>query len=57
MAGSKFERMVRSLPSLYKTEAGSLLGNLLQSLAISDEDVTVQIQNTRDQIVLEIATL
>ena len=50
MAGSKFERMVRSLPSLYKTEAGSLLGNLLQSLAISDEDVTVQIQNTRDQM-------
>jgi hypothetical protein len=52
---TKFERMVKSLPSFYRAEVSIMLGGLLKSWGISDDEVEVQIQNTKDQLFVKTA--
>jgi hypothetical protein len=50
MADSKFKRMIKTLPSFYKAEIATVIGGLLKSWAISDDNIEIQIKNTKDQI-------
>ncbi len=50
MPEDKFSRMVRSLPSFYQAEVNKMIRGLLLSWGLSDDEVTLQIKNTKDQI-------
>lgn len=50
MAKNAFDRMVRSLPALYRAEVNTMLRGLLQSWSFQDDDVCVQLKNTKDQL-------
>ncbi len=52
---SKFQRMVRTLPSLYKPETNTILGGILKAWAQEDDTITVEIQNTKQQLFTETA--
>jgi hypothetical protein len=47
---NKFKRMVKALPSLYRAETNTMISGLLQAWAMGDDDIEVEIKNTRDQI-------
>lgn len=47
--------MARTLPSYYKAEANTMIRGLLQSWAISDDEIEVQIQETKNSIFQETA--
>jgi len=46
----KFKRMVRALPSFYAPEVNTMIRGLLKTWGLSDDEVTLQIGNTKDQI-------
>ncbi len=52
---SKFDRLVKSLPSLYQAETNTNIRGLLQAWGISDDNVELEIQNTKDQLYLATA--
>lgn len=47
---NKFERMLRALPSFYRAEVNTVIRGLLQSWAVGDDEINIQIQNTKDQL-------
>jgi len=49
----KFQRMARSLPSFYKAESNVMIRGLLKAWGLSDDEIVVQIQNTKDQLFVE----
>lgn len=55
MASDKFTRMVNNMPSLYKAETNTMIRGLLKAWAVGDDEVDVQISNTKDQIFVKTA--
>lgn len=51
----KFTRMVRSLPAFYRAETNTMIRGLLQAWGLSDDEIEVQISNTKDQIFVSTA--
>ena len=49
----KFQRMARSLPSLYKAESNMMIRALLKSWGLSDDQITLQIEETKNQIFVD----
>ena len=45
--------MVRSLPSFYKAEVNTMIRGLLQAWSLGDDEVEVQIRETKDQLFVE----
>lgn len=52
---NKFQRMVRSLPSLYQAETNVMVGGLLKAWGLSDDNISVQLKNTKDQLFVSTA--
>lgn len=52
---TKFERMVKSIPSLFKPETNTYIRGLLQAWGLGDDNITIQIQNTKEQLFVETA--
>ena len=52
----KFSRMARTLPSLYKAETNTMIRGLLKSWGVSDDAVTVNITETKNQIFINKAS-
>lgn len=52
----KFTRMTRSLPALYKAELNTVIRGLLKAWAVGDDEIEVQIENTKDQLFVEQAS-
>lgn len=50
MADQKFDRFVRTLPSVYKPEVNPLLRALLQAWGMSHDEMVLQIANAKDQL-------
>lgn len=46
----KFTRMAKTLPAMYKAETNTMVRALLKAWAVSDDEIEVQISNTKDQI-------
>ena len=46
----KFTRLTRSLPSLYKPETNLMIRGLLKAWGLSDDQIEIQIKNTKDQL-------
>lgn len=55
MATDKFTRMARSLPALYKAETNTMIRGLLKAWGLSDDEIEVQIGNTKDQLFVSTA--
>ena len=47
---NKFKRLVKSIPSLYRPEVNTMIGGLLKAWGISDDNITVQLKEAKDQI-------
>lgn len=52
----KLTRMIKNLPSFYAPEVNTNLRGLLSSWGLSDDDITVQLQNTKDQLFVKRAS-
>jgi len=52
---SKFDRFVATLPSLYRVQVNTMIGGLLKAWGASDDEIEVQIQNTKEQLFVETA--
>ena len=50
MADEKFKRLVKSMPGLYRPEVNTMIGGLLKAWGLSDDDVVVQLKETKKQI-------
>ena len=50
MADEKFKRLVKSIPGLYRPEVNTMIGGLLKAWGLSDDDVVVQLKETKKQI-------
>lgn len=50
MAVDKFTRMARTLPAMYKAETNTMIRGLLKAWGVSDDEIEIQIRNTKDQI-------
>lgn len=50
MANDKFKRLVKSMPGLYRPEVNTMIGGLLKAWGLSDDDVVVQLKETKKQI-------
>lgn len=50
MSNSKFDRMVKTLPSLYKPTVNTYIRGLLKAWALGDDDATTQISNAKSQL-------
>lgn len=50
MAADKFTRMARSIPNLYKPETNTYIRGLLKAWGLLDDQITVEIQNTKEQL-------
>jgi len=46
----KFTRMTKTLPSMYRAEVNTFVRGLLKAWGVSDDEVTVQIFNAKDQL-------
>lgn len=46
----KFTRMARSLPALYKAETNTMVRGLLKAWGLNDDEIEIQITNTKAQI-------
>jgi hypothetical protein len=55
MSDDKFQRMSKSIPSLYKPETNTYIRGLLKSWGLLDDQITVEIQNTKEQLFVETA--
>lgn len=53
MALNKFQRMARTLPSLYRPEVNIMIGGLLKAWGIVDDEIEVQIQEAKNSIFVE----
>ncbi len=51
----KFSRMLKNLPSFYRAEANTVVRGLLKSWGLSDDQIEVQLKNTKDQLFVETA--
>ena len=47
---SKFDRMIKTLPSFYKAEINTYLRGLLKAWAISDDNINIQITEAKNQL-------
>lgn len=47
---TKFERMLRTIPGFYRAEVNTILGGILKAFGVSDDDIMVQLKNTKDQL-------
>ena len=52
---TKFERMIKALPGFYRPEINTMLRGLLRAWGLSDDEVEVQIQNTKEQLFVKTA--
>lgn len=52
----KFERMLKTIPGFYRAEVATMIGGLLKSWAISDDEIEVQLKNTKDQLFVKRAS-
>lgn len=50
MADDKFKRMVKALPSFYDPENNTMLRGLLKSWGLEDDQINIQLQNTKSQL-------
>jgi hypothetical protein len=50
---SKFERMARTLPGFYKAETNTMIRGLLQAWGLSDDEIDIQIKNTKSQLFVD----
>jgi len=50
MANDKFKRLVRSMPGLYRPEVNTMIGGLLKAWGLSDDDIVVQLKETKKQL-------
>jgi hypothetical protein len=50
MADEKFKRLVKSMPGLYRPEVNTMIGGLLKAWGLSDDDIVVQLKETKKQI-------
>lgn len=50
MANDKFKRLVKSMPGLYRPEVNTMIGGLLKAWGLSDDDVVVQLKETKKQL-------
>jgi len=55
MAADKFQRMVRNMPSFYKSETNTMIRGLLKAWAVSDDEIEIQLKNTKDQLFVQTA--
>lgn len=55
MAKDSFTRMAKSLPSLYKAEVNVMIRGLLKSWGVSDDEIAIQLDNTKEQIFVKTA--
>lgn len=55
MSQDKFTRLVRALPSFYKGETNVLVRGLLKAWGLSDDNIDIQIQETKNQLFVETA--
>lgn len=49
----KFSRMVANMPSLYKAEVNTMIRGLLKAWSVGDDEIEIQIRNTKDQIFVQ----
>lgn len=50
MSQDSFTRMARALPSFYKAEVNTMIRGLLKSWGVGDDEIKVQLKNTKDQL-------
>lgn len=50
MANDKFKRLVKSMPGLYRPEVNTMIGGLLKAWGLSDDDIVVQLKETKKQL-------
>ena len=50
MANDKFKRLVKSMPSLYRPEVNTMIGGILKAWGLSDDDIVVQLKETKKQL-------
>jgi hypothetical protein len=55
MSKDAFTRMAKSLPALYKAEVNTMIRGLLKSWAVSDDQVSIQLDNTKSQLFVKTA--
>lgn len=55
MAKDSFTRMARSLPSYYKAEVNTMIRGLLKSWGVSDDEISIQLDNTKEQLFVKTA--
>lgn len=48
--------MARSLPALYKSEVNTMIRGLLKSWAVSDDQISIQLDNTKEQLFVKTGT-
>lgn len=56
MSKDAFTRMARALPNLYKAEVNTMIRGLLKSWAVSDDQISIQLDNTKEQLFVKTAT-
>lgn len=52
----KLDRLVRSIPKVFKPASNPVINALLQGIALSDDTISTQIANTKDQLFVRTAS-
>lgn len=55
MAKDSFTRMAKSLPSYYKAEVNTMIRGLLKAWAVGDDEISIQLDNTKEQLFVKTA--